>query len=126
MKGIGNILWLILGGLVVALIYFLVGVVLFFTIIGIPFGIQLFKLGEYALWPFGRELVSKPGEPGCVSIVMNLLWILLGWWEVALVHLICGLVFCITIVGIPFGLQHFRMALMSVFPFGKEIRPVSE
>ena len=126
MKGIGNILWLILGGLVVALIYFLVGVVLFFTIIGIPFGIQLFKLGEYALWPFGRELVNKPGEPGCVSIVMNLLWILLGWWEVALVHLICGLVFCITIVGIPFGLQHFRMALMSVFPFGKEIRPASE
>lgn len=126
MKGIGNILWLILGGLVVALIYFLVGVVLFCTIIGIPFGIQLFKLGEYALWPFGRELVSKPGEPGCVSIVMNLLWILLGWWEVALVHLICGLVFCITIVGIPFGIQHFRMALMSVFPFGKEIRPVSE
>ena len=126
MKGIGNILWLILGGLVVALIYFLVGVVLFFTIIGIPFGIQLFKLGEYALWPFGRELVNKPGEPGCVSIVMNLLWILLGWWEVALVHLICGLVFCITIVGIPFGLQHFRMALMSVFPCGKEIRPVSE
>lgn len=126
MKGIGNIIWLILGGLVVALIYFLVGVVLFCTIIGIPFGIQLFKLGEYALWPFGRELVSKPGEPGCVSIVMNLLWILLGWWEVALVHLICGLVFCITIVGIPFGIQHFRMALMSVFPFGKEIRPVSE
>ena len=126
MKGIGNILWLILGGLVVALIYFLVGVVLFCTIIGIPFGIQLFKLGEYALWPFGRELVNKPGEPGCVSIVMNLLWILLGWWEVALVHLICGLVFCITIVGIPFGLQHFRMALMSVFPFGKEIRSVSE
>ena len=103
MKGIGNILWLILGGLVVALIYFLVGVVLFCTIIGIPFGIQLFKLGEYALWPFGRELVNKPGEPGCVSIVMNLLWILLGWWEVALVHLICGLVFCITIVALRQG-----------------------
>ena len=126
MKGIGNILWLILGGLVAALIYFLVGVVLFCTIIGIPFGIQLFKLGEYALWPFGRELVNKPGEPGCVSIVMNLLWILLGWWEVALVHLVCGLVFCITIVGIPFGLQHFRMGLQSVFPFGKEVRTVPE
>ena len=126
MKGIGNIIWLILGGLVIALIYFLVGVVLFCTIIGIPFGIQLFKLGEYALWPFGRELVSKPGEPGCLSIVMNLLWVLLGWWEVAFVHLVGGLAFCITIVGIPFGLQHFRMALMSVFPFGKEIRPVSE
>ena len=126
MKGIGNILWLILGGLVAALIYFLVGVVLFCTIIGIPFGIQLFKLGEYALWPFGRELVNQPGEPGCVSVVMNLLWILLGWWEVALVHLVCGLVFCITIVGIPFGLQHFRMGLQSVFPFGKEVRTVPE
>ena len=126
MKGIGNILWLILGGLVAAMIYFLVGVVLFCTIIGIPFGIQLFKLGEYALWPFGRELVNKPGEPGCVSVVMNLLWILLGWWEVALVHLVCGLVFCITIVGIPFGLQHFRMGLQSVFPFGKEVRTVPE
>ena len=126
MKGIGNILWLILGGLVAALIYFLVGVVLFCTIIGIPFGILLFKMGEYALWPFGRELVNKPGEPGCVSIVMNLLWILLGWWEVALVHLVCGLVFCITIVGIPFGLQHFRMGLQSVFPFGKEVRTVPE
>ena len=126
MKGIGNILWLILGGLVAALIYFLVGVVLFCTIIGIPFGIQLFKLGEYALWPFGRELVNKPGEPGCVSVVMNLLWILLGWWEVALVHLVCGLVFCITIIGIPFGLQHFKMGLQSVFPFGKEVRTVPE
>lgn len=126
MKGIGNILWLILGGLVVAMIYFLVGVVLFCTIIGIPFGIQLFKLGEYALWPFGRELVNKPGEPGCVSVVMNLLWILLGWWEVALVHLVCGLVFCITIIGIPFGLQHFKMGLQSVFPFGKEVRTVPE
>lgn len=126
MKGIGNILWLILGGLVAAMIYFLVGVVLFCTIIGIPFGIQLFKLGEYALWPFGRELVNKPGEPGCVSVVMNLLWILLGWWEVALVHLVCGLVFCITIIGIPFGLQHFKMGLQSVFPFGKEVRTVPE
>ena len=126
MKGIGNILWLILGGLVAAMIYFLVGVVLFCTIIGIPFGIQLFKLGEYALWPFGRELVNKPGEPGCVSVVMNLLWILLGWWEVALVHLVCGLVFCITIIGITFGLQHFKMGLQSVFPFGKEVRTVPE
>ena len=85
-------------------------------------GVQLFKLGTYALWPFGRELVNGPNEPGCLSTLMNLIWILLGWWEIALIHLVCGLIFCITIVGIPWGLQHFKMALSSVFPFGKEIR----
>ena len=122
MKLLGNILWLVLGGLLIALIYMLVGLVLCITIIGIPFGIQLFKLGSYALWPFGHELVNRPGEPGCVSIVMNLIWILLGWWEIALIHLFCGLVFCITIIGIPWGIQHFRMAINSIFPFGKEIR----
>ena len=79
MNSIGNLLWLILGGILVAIIYFLVGLLMCITIIGIPFGVQLFKLGGYALWPFGHELVDKPGEPGCLSIVMNLLWILLGW-----------------------------------------------
>ena len=122
MKTLGNILWLVFGGLLVALIYFLVGLVLCITIVGIPFGVQLFKLGSYAMWPFGHELVNGPGEPGCLTIVMNLLWILLGWWEIALIHLGCGLLFCLTVVGIPWGLQHFKMALSSIFPFGKEIR----
>ena len=122
MNFLGNLLWLVLGGLLVALLYFAAGLLLCITIVGIPFGIQLFKLGSYALWPFGHELVDRPNEPGCLSIVMNLLWILQGWWEVAIVHLVCGLVFCITFVGIPWGIQHFRMALNSIFPFGKEIR----
>ena len=122
MNFLGNILWLVLGGLLVALFYFLVGLLMCITVIGIPFGIQLFKLGAYALWPFGHDLVDRPNEPGCVSIVMNLLWILLGWWEIALIHLVFGLVFCVTIVGIPWGVQHFKMALNSIFPFGKEIR----
>ena len=100
----------------------LVGLVMCITIVGIPFGIQLFKLGSYAMWPFGRELVDGPREPGCLSIVMNLIWILLGWWEIALIHLACGLLFCITVVGIPWGIQQFKLALSSVFPFGKEIR----
>ena len=121
MRFLGNIIWLILGGIVIALIYYIVGLLMCITIIGIPFGVQLFKLGTYALWPFGHELVNGPNEPGCVSVVMNLIWILLGWWEIALIHLVCGLIFCITIVGIPWGLQHFKMALNSVFPFGKEI-----
>lgn len=122
MNSIGNLLWLIFGGIIIAAIYYMVGLLMCITIIGIPFGVQLFKLGTYSLWPFGHDLVNGPGEPGCLSIVMNLLWILLGWWEIAAVHLVCGLLFCVTIVGIPFGLLHFRLALASVFPFGKEIR----
>ena len=90
MNSIGNLLWLILGGILVAIIYFIVGLLMCITIIGIPFGVQLFKLGGYALWPFGHELVDKPGEPGCLSIVMNLIWILLGWWEIAIIHGVCG------------------------------------
>ena len=121
MKFLGNILWLLLGGLIIAVIYFVVGRVLCVTIVGIPFGVQLFKLGAYALWPFGHELVNGSREPGCLSVVMNLVWILLGWWEIAIVHLVCGLICCITIVGIPWGAQHFKMAIGAVFPFGKEI-----
>ena len=122
MKILGNILWLILGGLVIALIYYLVGLLMCITFIGIPFGLHLFKLWTYALWPFGRELVNGPGEPGCVSVVMNLIWILLGWWEIAVIHLFCALICFISIIGIPWGVQHFKMAIASVFPFGKEIR----
>ena len=122
MKFIGNIFWLLFGGIVIAIIYFMVGLVICVTIIGIPFGVQLFKLGSYALWPFGRELVDRPNEPGCLSVGMNLIWILCGWWEIAILHLVFGLLFCITIVGIRWGLQHFKMAIASVFPFGKEVR----
>ena len=122
MKFLGNLLWLVLGGLLVALIYYLLGLLLCITLVGIPFGIQLFKLGTFALWPFGHELVDGPGQPGCLSTVMNLIWILCGWWEIALVHLFFGLLLCITIVGIPWGTQHFKMAFSSILPFGKEIR----
>lgn len=121
MHAVGNIFWLILGGILIAFLYYIVALLMCLTIIGIPFGIQLFKLGTYAMWPFGHQLVDRPNEPGCVSIVMNLIWILTGWWEIALLHVLCGLLFCITIVGIPLGMQHFRMALASIFPFGKEI-----
>ncbi len=122
MKFLGNLIWILFGGLLIALLYFVVGLVMCVTIVGIPFGIQLFKLGAFALWPFGHELVYRSTEPGCLSSVMNLLWILLGWWEIALTHLAFGLILCLTIIGIPWGLQHFKMALGAVFPFGKEIR----
>lgn len=122
MNSIGNIFWLIFGGFIIAIIYYIVGLLMCITIIGIPFGIQLFKFGTFSLWPFGHQLVDGPNQPGCVSIVMNLIWILLGWWEIALLHLAFGLLFCVTIVGIPLGLQHFKLALSSIFPFGKEIQ----
>ena len=122
MNSIGNIFWLLLGGILIAIIYYLVGLLMCLTLIGIPFGLQLFKLGTYSLWPFGHELVDGPNEPGCVSVMMNLLWILLGWWEIAILHVVCGIIFLLTIVGIPFALQHFKMAFASIFPFGKEIR----
>ena len=122
MKFLGNITWLLLGGIIVAVIYFVIGLLMCVTIIGIPFGVQLFKLGIYALWPFGHELVDGPHEPGCLSTVMNVIWILMGWWEIAVVHLVFGLICCITIIGIPWGTQHFKMAIGSVFPFGKVIK----
>jgi len=122
MKFLGNILWLLFGGILIALVYYLVGLIMCVSIIGIPFGIQLFKLGTYALWPFGHEIVYGPNQPGCLSTFMNLIWILCGWWEVAILHLAFGLLFCITIIGIPWGTRHFKMAIASIFPFGKEIQ----
>lgn len=122
MNVLGNIVWLILGGLLTAIMYWIAGLLLCCTIIGIPFGVQLLKIGMLALWPFGHELVPKPGNSaGCTSVIFNVLWILLGWWEVALTHITFGLILCCTIVGIPWGLQHFKLALASLLPFGKEI-----
>ena len=122
MNFLGNLVWLIFGGLLTAIMYWIAGLLLCCTIIGIPFGVQLLKIGMLALWPFGHELVPKPGNSaGCTSVIFNVLWILLGWWEVALTHITFGLILCCTIVGIPWGLQHFKLALASVLPFGKEI-----
>lgn len=117
----GNIMWFILGGFIVSLCYFLVGAVFCLTIIGIPFGIQLFKIGLFALWPFGSEVVSDTNDGGCLAILMNVLWILFGGIEVAILHVGFGILCCLTIIGIPFGLQHFKMTLLALVPFGKKI-----
>lgn len=122
MKFIGNILWFLLGGFIIAIIYYLVGLLMCITVVGIPFGVQLFKFGTYSLWPFGHELVDRPGQPGCLSTIMNLVWIMCGWWEIAAMHLAFGAICCITIIGIPFGMQHFKMIVPALLPFGKEIR----
>lgn len=121
MNFLGNLIWVIFGGLLTALMYWLIGIIMCITIIGIPFGTQLFKIGMLALWPFGHELVAKPNNGGCLQVVFNVLWVLLGWWEIALIHLVFGLIFCITIIGIPWGMQHFKLAIGSILPFGKEV-----
>ena len=121
MKFLGNILWLVLGGLVVSLYYFLVGVLFCITIIGIPFGLQLIKIAGLALWPFGHDIQSDTNDGGCLAIIMNVIWILVGGIEIALFHVTMGTILCLTIVGIPFGLQHFKMALLALIPFGKKI-----
>ena len=122
MNTLGNIFWLLLGGIATGLGYYVAGLVLCVTIIGIPFGVQLFKIGTYAFWPFGYELGDKPSQQGCLSLGFNIIWIMFGWWEIAILHVLFGALLCITIVGIPLGLAHFKIAIAALIPFGKEIR----
>ena len=121
MKFLGNILWLLLGGLVVSLYYAVVGLLYCISIIGIPFGLQLFKMAGLALWPFGHDVQPDTNDGGCLAILMNVIWILCGGIEIALLHVGFGVFCCLTIVGIPFGIQHFKMALLALIPFGKKI-----
>lgn len=120
MNILGNIIWLICGGLLTSIMYILGGLVICLTIIGIPFGVQIIRLGALAFLPFGKDVSMDPAS-GCFSSVFNLLWILFGWWEIAIVHLVFGLLLCITVIGIPFGKQHFKLARYSLFPFGCHI-----
>ena len=121
MNTLGNILWLIFGGLLIAIAYFLSGVVLLITIIGIPFGIQLFKIGSFALLPFGYKTVPKEKQSGCLSVIFNILWLFTGGLSLALTHVLLALIFAITIIGIPFASQHLKLAGLALTPFGFKI-----
>ncbi|MCP9612636.1 YccF domain-containing protein [Coprobacter tertius] len=123
MNLLGNIIWLIFGGLLLALEYFVAGIILCITIIGIPFGFQVFKIGLLALFPFGQKTVVESGKSGCLYTIMNIIWILIGGIWIALTHLALGLLFCITIIGIPFGMQHFKLMAVAFTPFGRTIVP---
>lgn len=116
-----NILWLLFGGILIAVEYLISSVLMMVTIIGIPFGIQTLKMSFLALCPFGKQVRSRPDSGGCLSIVMNILWIFLGGIWISLSHLALGVILCITIIGIPFGMQHFKLAGLALTPFGKEI-----
>ena len=113
-----NILWFILGGFLVALAYILGGIILCITIIGIPFGIQCFKLSILGLAPFGREIRETEPPGGCLSVIMNIICILLPGLELALIHLFLAALFAITIVGLPFAAQHLKMTRLAILPFG--------
>lgn len=121
MNTLGNLIWLIFGGLISAIGYLVGGFVLCCTIIGIPFGLQCFKLASFVLWPFGRMAVSTSSSGGCLSVLLNLIWIVFGGIWVALSHLAFGLLLAITIIGIPFARQHFKLIEISLIPFGKKI-----
>ena len=121
---LGNILWLVLGGLLGSIIFLFYGVLLCLTIIGIPFGLQMFTLAALNLCPFGADVYrkSKDGRVGCLSTGFNILWLLLGGIWVALAYFLVGLLMCITVIGIPFGLQYFKLGKLVFSPFGLEIR----
>ena len=121
MKMLGNIIWLVFGGIFIALEYFAASLAMMITIIGIPFGIQTFKLGILALWPFGSEVREVEGGSGCLSTIMNILWFFIGGIWISLSHVIFGILFFITIIGIPFAKQHFKLAGLALTPFGREV-----
>jgi uncharacterized membrane protein YccF (DUF307 family) len=125
LRVVGNILWLLLSGLWMAIAYVVAGVLMFVTIIGIPFGIQAFKLAGFSLWPFGRMMVKKR-QTRTGSLLGNVLWFIFAGFWLALAHLASALVFAITIVGIPFAIVSVRLAEAALVPFGREVVPLAE
>ena len=121
MNLLGNIMWLLFGGLFAAIGYFFGGILLCITIVGIPWGLQCFKLAGLVLMPFGKKVVSDSSNSGCLSTLCNIIWILSGGLFTAIVHIFMGLLLCITIIGIPWGKQHFKLVEISLAPFGRRV-----
>jgi uncharacterized membrane protein YccF (DUF307 family) len=121
MRTLGNLLWFVLAGIWLAAGYAVCGVLLCLTIIGIPFAVQAFKLASFSLWPFGRDVVPAADSGGLVETLVNLLWLVLFGWELFVAHLVAGLVLCLTIVGIPFGVQAFKLSVLALWPFGRKV-----
>ncbi len=123
MSCLGNLIWFICGGFVNALIWCFFGVLWSITIIGIPIGRQCFKLASLQLAPFGKEVVTVNDSGG--TFLLNILWVVFGGLELAIANLISAVILTVTIVGIPFALQAFKFAILSLMPFGKEVRITS-
>lgn len=121
MSLLGNLIWVLLGGFIIFFFYLFGGFMLCLTVVGIPFGLQLFKLAFLGLAPFGKEVNTERTAGGLLSILMNVLWWIFGGVEVAIVHLVLALVFAISIVGIPFAKQHVKLLTLALVPFGTRI-----
>ncbi len=121
MNLLGNLIWLIFGGLIIAIEYLIGSIVLMITIVGIPFGIQTLKMASLSLWPFGRYTRVHERASGCLYIIMNIIWLISGGLWIAITHAIFGAILCVTIIGIPFGLQHFKLTAIALSPFGRDI-----
>jgi uncharacterized membrane protein YccF (DUF307 family) len=124
MRLLGNFIWLLCGGLATAIGWWIAGLLAAITIIGIPFAIAAFRIGTFTLWPFGREVVDRPDrdEVGKLFVLLgNIVWIILGGIWLALAHLFFALLLGITIIGIPFAVQHLKLAHLSLTPYGKMI-----
>ena len=124
MRLLGNLIWLLFGGLVTGIGWWVAGLLAAITIIGIPFAIAALRIGTFTFWPFGREVVDRP-EPDqarkLLVLIGNIVWILLGGIWLALAHLFFALLLAVTIIGIPFALQHLKLAQLSLTPYGKRI-----
>ena len=118
MSCLGNILWFCLCGIWLGLMWLFIGLMWCCTIVGIPVGLQCFKLAKLSFWPFGRNVIQRGGN---VSCLLNLLWLSFGGLELALMGGIIGGILCLTIIGIPFGLQCFKLARLALSPFGAEV-----
>jgi uncharacterized membrane protein YccF (DUF307 family) len=128
MRLVLNVIWLVLCGFWMAIAYAVAGLIcflFFFLVITIPFGIAAFRIAGYVLWPFGRSIDRRPSA-GVASLLGNILWIILLGWELAIAHLVTGVLLCLTIIGIPLGLANFKIIPISLFPLGVRIVPSDE
>lgn len=118
-----NLIWLFIGGIPLFLAYLFLGLIYCITIIGIPFGLAAINVGVAVLWPFGKSVVPKPqANGGCVTTGLTILWLLTAGLALALAHLISGVIMCITIIGIPLGLQNFKFMQLALLPYQYELR----
>ncbi len=120
MTTILNVLWLIFGGWISGLLWTLAGCILAITIIGLPWTPAAFRMASFSFWPFGRHIVDKPtGQE--VSLILNIIWVVFAGWWLALHHLILAVMLAVTLIGIPFALQHLKLAVISLAPVGKDV-----
>lgn len=118
---LGNLIWLVFGGFFTGAGYILGGLGICLTIVGIPFGLQSIKLGVAAMAPFGKEIVATEQADSSLCLVLNLVWLVLFGWEIAVGHLVSALVLALTIVGIPFAQQHLKLVPLALLPFGRQL-----